>query len=1034
MADVPDGTSKLKSLRAGIRQKNMSRARGLSAEESRFVRQQLLSYALRHRRGWLAAIAAMFVATFILSLSLRQIEPILDDALPLAQNPATYDQGVQQIIGLLAWMVVLIGAGALLMHRARTYIAQLAERMLVDLRTDYHEAMMRHSPEFFREHEIGELVSIGMGDTEVLSDFLTQQVPFLLLNIGMMFVAFFFMLSLSWPLALACVALVLLLQGLNVRVVVPRLQQESAAYRRQVATVSARLNENLSGVRDIQAFAQEIRMTSRFRMQLHALANRMTSILQLASTNVAIVYLLTGLGLALIYGLGALGVVWFALGVGTLVNFGTFFWQFITPANSLSGSLVRIQTMIVSSYRVFDLMRTPPAIMDKPGAIHPGKLQGRIRFEDVSFSYAPDSPNAWRLSHVNLEIEPGEKVAFVGGSGSGKTSLLNLVARFYDVTEGRVTIDGYDVRDLMRAALRRNIGMVAQNVVLFQGTLADNIRFGDPQASDEAVEAAAEMGQVSEFAAQLPHGYDTELGEMGQGLSGGQKQRVSIARAILPDPSILILDEATSALDTQSEIAVMRALDNISQDRTTLVIAHRLNTIINADKIVLLGADADGNASVHAMGRHEELLETSDEYNALYHAKLARKVLLMPIGPMYNTVPILPTVVGLARIYEAPVYLLDFGPINVEVTPETRYGIQLGYAHFAPEVLQQLNETHAQRVIRVRDLLEGEGIRCEIVYPTEGDTWIDATMNTIARTNATHFVAMENILVPLDELRDSIRRIQRKTFVEYILVDPSVAAEDIYTETIRGVEAEALPAQNEARSMVQPMEPPQEIEEPQSRASIAQYGLPGIVLMFSWPALLFLLLNSIVRPFLRDTCGLDDVYAFLIIASLGSMVELALALFLTRRDGYALRQRLGLRGLNTQRQWLLFVATAVILIGAPLFLMVMEPALRDRFLPTVSQTSWPLAALLPLTWAVVNALGAEIYYRGYLLPKMRGLYGRYDWIANALLFASKALYVPWGAYQLATALGALAFAFFGKRRRVWASAALHYLATSFIFR
>jgi ABC-type multidrug transport system ATPase subunit len=419
-------------------------------------------------------------------------------------------------------------------------------------------------------------------------------------------------------------------------------------------------------------------------------------------------------------------------------------------------------------------MDVPPAVLDQPGALDPGRLRGHIHFQDVSFSYAPEDPGAWRVKSISLEIKPGQKVAFVGGSGSGKSTLLNLVARFYDVTEGSLTIDGHDVRTLALGALRRNLGLVAQNFTLFRGTLAENLRFGRPEAAPAEVEAAARIGDVVEFLDQLEAGYDTPLGDFGQGLSGGQKQRVGIARAALCEPAILLLDEATSALDAESEAAVTRALDALSRDRTTLVIAHRLNTIRNADQIVVLGTDARGDGVVLAVGDHDTLLEACPEYADLW-GRQRRKAILMPIGPLYNTSAALPTVLGLATAFKAPVYLLDFGPIPLAATLDKRFGVSVPVLQTDPRVV---NARHLGRVQEIQRRVRAEGLEFASVAPPGPDAdWVAATLEVIAQVEATHLVAVDNVLVPLEKLRESIRLIERKGGVEYILVNPSAGLE-----------------------------------------------------------------------------------------------------------------------------------------------------------------------------------------------------------------------------------------------------------------
>ncbi len=737
----------------------------------------LRAYLTRRRWSWLFATVAIFVSTLATTVTLSQIKLLVDHALPASLNPATRAAGLQETLVIILGMVVLTLLGVTLMRQTSALITQLAQQLVVELRADYYASLMRQPPAFYRQHEIGRLIATGLNDTETISVFMTQAVPFVLVSVGQLVLAVIFMLASNWALALICITLVTALQAWSLRGIVPRMQRLESAYRQQLGEITSELNEDLLGVRDIQIFTQEQRAAKTYRHRLERLAKTMTLNMSLSVTNFAISTSMTGLGLALVYGVGLLllitlpGLFGGQVEAGRLASFAAFFAQFTSPIGALSGALLRWQAMLVAARRVFEIMTIRPGVQDRPDAKDPGALKGHIRFENVRFSYEPSNPEAWAMEGLSLEIKPGEKVAFVGGSGSGKSTLLHLVARFHEVTGGRVTIDGYDVRELSLHALRRNIGLVAQNVILFRGSLADNIRFGRPEAHLAAVEAAAMVGYVTEFVDKLDHGYQAQLGEMGQGLSGGQKQRVSIARAALVNPPILLLDEATSALDTGSEAMVTRSLDELSRGRTTLIIAHRLNTIRNADKIIVMGTDSLGNGVIRAAGTHDQLMESSLEYAALY-GKQRRKAILMPIGPLYDTTAALPTVLGLALAYKAPVFILDFGPLDMKEAVDRRFGVSVVLTKEDPRVI---NAKHLRRVNEIVGELTGEGVDTQIVHPppeAEKLDWIQATLRVIAETDATHLVAVDNVLVPMDKMRESIKLIERKGGVEYILINP----------------------------------------------------------------------------------------------------------------------------------------------------------------------------------------------------------------------------------------------------------------------
>ena len=751
-------------------------AQGLSPERRRYLRRRLLAYAGRRKYSWVAAITGIVVSTLMLMAVYLLISPLLDTALPLGLNPATRAEGLRQATQILLAMVSLTLLGNLINRQSNAFVARLAQDMMVDVRTDYAAGLLRQGMSFYRKHEVGALMSIGMNDAEVIGEFFMDEVAGLLNYAAQFVFALGAMLYRSLPLSVGSAVLTVIIYGVSLRLIVPRTRRLAAAHSLQLGRVNTVLDETLSGIRDIQIFNQQRRLIDKCRAELKALGDYLVGARDAAYWNSAVFYTVDGLGQSLIYGLGVvitiLGLFNTGFTSGHLASFVGLFSNFTSPIKALGNAAIKVQSMLVAADHVFAVMDTPTEIQPKPEARDPGRLKGRIQFENVSFSYDPSDLLAWRLSHINLEIKAGEKVAFVGGSGSGKSTLMNLVARFYDPTSGRVTIDGMDVRDMTLDGLRRNFGLVAQNVILFGGTLADNIRFGRPDADPSAVENAARIGYVNEFIGKLDDGYDTVLDAGGQGLSGGQKQRVGIARAALVDPAILLLDEATSALDAQSEAEVTKSLDELSRGRTTLVITHRLNTIKNADKIVVLGADQFGFGVVKAVGTHDELIEKSSEYLALY-GKIRKKSILLPIGPRYDTTAALPTVIGLAQAYNAPVHLLDFGPLKTDGA-DKNFGVTL----FPGQNVPALNLAHKLRVAKVARDLQAEGLQVNIVHPPEDAVdWVDATIRAVQLTDASHLVAVDNVMISMDALRASIRTIERKSAVEYILVNPLAAVE-----------------------------------------------------------------------------------------------------------------------------------------------------------------------------------------------------------------------------------------------------------------
>ncbi len=741
----------------------------LPPQRLRALLAKMLAYAARQKWGWIRAVLGVIVSTAMLMAVIWLFSPLLDLA-PAGLAVTSREASLLRAAQLLGLMLGLTLAGNLLNQLARAHIARLAQTLMTDLRADYAASLLRQSPAFYHRHDLGELLSTGLNEAEEINEFLMDDLPTVLNSLAQFMIALGSMFYQNVLLALGSVAFSALIYGLSLRRLVPRSRRLATAYNQVYARVSARLNEALRGARDIQLFAQQRRVVRALRAELVALGQYRGSQRTVTHWNGTIFSTTDGLTQALIYGLGILaalrGLV--QLTSGQLVSFVGLFASFNSPIRAIGETTLRLQAMLVAADQLFEIMDTPAAIVNRPNARDPGRLKGHIRFEDVSFSYAPGAPAAWEISHINLDIHPGEKVAIVGGSGSGKSALLHLIARFYDVTSGRVTIDGQDVRALALDGLRRNLGLVAREVMLFSGTLADNIRFARPDASQAEIERAAQIGHVTEFLPRLAQGYATELNLVTGGLSPSQQHRVSLARAALTDPPILLLDETTTTLDATSETAVSKKLDEFSQGRTTLIVTRRLATIKSADKIVVLGTDKFGFGMVKAVGTHDELLEHSPDYVTLY-GQIKKKSILLPIGPRYDTTPALPTVLGLAQADNAPIYVLDFGELAEDADEERNFGVTMIPGHNK----MALNVAHAVRVHRLINELRSEGLTVTIVRPADKKAdWVTVTIRAAKDTDVTHIVAVDNVLVPFGKLRESIRTIERKAAVEYILVNP----------------------------------------------------------------------------------------------------------------------------------------------------------------------------------------------------------------------------------------------------------------------
>ena len=411
---------------------------------------------------------------------------------------------------------------------------------------------------------------------------------------------------------LALLPLTIVLVAVFVRIVQPLFTrvQERLEYLNQV------LQENLSGIRVVKSFVRREHENRRFEganVELYGTALRVT---QLLSVFFPIIMALLNLGTVAIIYYGGLQVFAGTASVGQIMAFINYLFSTMFPVLMLSMMAGQVSASNASAKRIMQVLDSVPEVQDKPDAITLDEMRGRVVFEEVAFSYLDDGGDPV-LCDVSFTAEPGETVAILGSTGSGKSSLINLIPRFYDVSDGRVTIDGVDVRDIQTNSLRSRIGISLQEAVLFRGTIRDNIRYGRPDATDEEVVEAAKAAQAHEFIMGFPDGYDAMVGQRGVNLSGGQKQRVAIARALLVKPTILILDDSTSVVDVETEAKIEEALEELMEDRTSFIIAQRISTVLKADKIIVLD---DGQ--IAAEGNHDQLMETSPIYREIYESQL----------------------------------------------------------------------------------------------------------------------------------------------------------------------------------------------------------------------------------------------------------------------------------------------------------------------------------------------------------------------------------------------------------------------------
>jgi ABC-type multidrug transport system fused ATPase/permease subunit len=556
----------------------------------------------------------ILTATLLILLTVLELLPPLFQKQIIDEVIGTRDLGR---LGVLIAGLVGVYALTQAVNSGDSYVRHaLGQRFIFDLRVRLYAYLQRLSLSFFERTSTGELMSRVTNDVNALENFVTHGTTFIAIDlmrlIGTAIILFF----LEWRLALLVLIPVPIL-AIGMRWFNTRIRPVYRRVRDRLGDINAKLQDNLAGIRVIQAFGREAQELERFTAESQRYyATRVRGIRYWSSFFPAM-YFVASLGSVLVLGAGAVMVVRGQLSLGSMVAFLSYVVSFYQPIRRLTEIDNVFQEAIAAGERIFELLDEVPEIEDGPDAVALPRLRGEVRFHGVHFRYDAASAEPKVLHDVEFHIAPGEVVALVGPSGAGKTSIANLLCRFYDPIRGQVTVDGYDLRRVQIKSLRRQIAVVLQDTFLFNTTVRENLLYGKPDASQEEMTAAAEAAYAHQFIQQLPQGYDTEIGERGVKLSGGQKQRLALARAILADPRILILDEATSSVDAEAEYLIQQALDEVLKGRTALVIAHRLSTIRNADKIIALEG-----GRIREVGHHHELLSRGGLYSQLYRRQI----------------------------------------------------------------------------------------------------------------------------------------------------------------------------------------------------------------------------------------------------------------------------------------------------------------------------------------------------------------------------------------------------------------------------
>ena len=559
-----------------------------------------------------------YKTVFFIDLLCAAIISLVDLAYPQILRSATktlFTQDKAIILQALPWIAIGLFMMYVIQSFCKYYVSCQGHIMGAKMERDMRQELFEHYEElsfsYYSQNNSGQMMSKLVSDLFDISEFAHHGPDNLFISLVKIVGSFIFLFLINKKLALPLIVLVILMFLFSFRQN-QKMQRTFMENRKKIGDVNASLQDTLSGIRVVQSFTNEEIEKEKFQKSNHAFLvskkDNYRCMGEFMSSNLffqGMMYLVT-----LVYG-GYL-IANNEMSAADLAMYALYIGIFISPIQILVELMEMMQKGLSGFRRFLDVMETEPEIQDAPDAVELKDVKGRVCYEDVSFHYSDDETTV--LSHVSIEIPAGKSVALVGPSGGGKTTICSLLPRFYDVTGGRVTVDGQDIRSLTLKSLRSQIGVVQQDVYLFSGSIRDNIAYGKPDATEEEIIEAAKCANIHDFIMELPDQYDTFVGERGARLSGGQKQRISIARVFLKNPPILILDEATSALDNESERWIQHSLEELSKNRTTITIAHRLSTIKNADEIIVITENG-----IAERGTHETLLEKNGIYAGYYN-------------------------------------------------------------------------------------------------------------------------------------------------------------------------------------------------------------------------------------------------------------------------------------------------------------------------------------------------------------------------------------------------------------------------------
>lgn len=593
-----------------------SRTRGSFKHLGRAIR-----YLARYRRTAAIAYTSLFLSTAAQLVVPQMVQNILDavgggvTALQTGADPAqlraTAERALYWAIALTLLFAVIRGLFAF----AQSYMAEkVSQELAFAFRNELFAKIQRLSFSYHDRNQTGQLMIRATDDVEKVRVFIGQGLLLALQAVVLLLGALVLLWITNWNLTLHVLPILPL--ALVLFMVFGAISQPLfAKVQAKLSGLNTILQENLAGMKVVKAFARENQEQERFTRAAADFMHQQIALARIFSFLFPFIFLIANLGQVVVLYFGGNQVIANTLTVGEWQKFSLYLVLVFFPLGQLGFIISQMSQASASATRIFEILDARNEVSDKPNAQPLPPIQGHVRFNKVTFRYFNSSEPV--LNQVTLEAKPGETIALLGATGSGKTTIINLIPRFYDVSEGQILIDGHDVRDVQIESLRRQIGIVLQETNLFTGTIRDNIAFGRPDATDEEIFAAANAAAAHDFILSFPQGYATPVGERGATLSGGQKQRVAIARALLLDPRILILDDSTSSVDVATEVHIQRALDRLMQGRTSFVIAQRISTVLNADQILVLD-----KGQIVARGKHADLLESNPLYAEIYRSQL----------------------------------------------------------------------------------------------------------------------------------------------------------------------------------------------------------------------------------------------------------------------------------------------------------------------------------------------------------------------------------------------------------------------------